>query len=77
MTYNEEEHCYETAIPLKMGYYSYQYVLLRNSNSINEPQQDITTSETEGDFFETHNIYNVFVYFRGNGDRTWRLIGTK
>lgn len=68
MEYNETKHCYEKAVLLKQGYYSYQYVLL---------QEDGTTRlvPSEGNFFETANTYQVLVYYRGVGDRTDRLVG--
>nr|MBP7472798.1 DUF5103 domain-containing protein [Prevotella sp.] len=68
MNYNEVNKQYETEIKLKQGYYSYQYLMLNN---------DGTTSfvPSEGNFFQTENQYQSLVYYRGNSDRTDRLIG--
>lgn len=59
MQYNASRHCYETAVLLKQGYYSYRYVGV----------------PTEGDFYQTQNEYQALVYYRGNGERTDRLVG--
>ena len=70
MQYNEIKKCYEASILLKLGYYSYQYVMLNN---------DGTTAimPTEGSFFQTENKYQALIYYRGQGDRTDRLVGFK
>lgn len=70
MNYDKESHCYTTSIPLKMGYYSYQYLYIPFG------KEEVTISPSEGNFYETENKYNVFIYFRGNIDRTDRLVGT-
>ena len=73
MQYDEQNKWYHAEIPLKYGYYSYQYI-----NILPDYSQKLTpTSETEGDFFQTQNRYLVMAYYRGNGDRFWRLIGVK
>ena len=68
-------HCYAGHVEmarelLKLGYYSYQYVMLNN---------DGTTAimPTEGSFFQTENKYQTLIYYRGQGDRTDRLVGFK
>ena len=73
MQYDEQNKWYHAEIPLKYGYYSYQYI-----NILPDYSQKLTpTSETEGDFYQTQNRYLVMAYYRGNGDRFWRLIGVK
>lgn len=49
---------WHVAIPLKMGYYSYRYII----PDINE------------NFFQTENTYQGMVYYKGVSDRTWRLV---
>lgn len=71
MTYNEQQHCYEIALPLKMGYYSYQYLFVPYGST------KATVCPTEGSFFETENSYTVLTYYRGNIDRATRLVGIK
>ncbi len=68
MEYNSEKKCYEAAVLLKQGYYSYQYVMLDANGTP-------TVMPTEGSFFQTENKYQAMVYYRGQGDRTDRLVG--
>ena len=70
MEYDEAARCYRTAIWQKQGYYNYQY-LLRHPAGTTEP------APTEGNFYQTGNTYEAYVYYKGIGDRTWRLTGFK
>jgi hypothetical protein len=48
---------YRCIVPLKQGFYNYRYVILdKNGNP------DMNT--LEGCFYETENVYNVYVYYR-------------
>lgn len=67
MQWNADTHSYECAIPLKLGYYSYQYV-------VRHPDGTVHISPTEGNYFETNNAYQVLVYHRPPGARTDRLV---
>ena len=67
MTYNEELKQYEACIPMKYGYYSYQYLCVDTEGNTHIPP-------SEGSFYETRNCYNALIYYRGNADRTDRLI---
>ena len=73
MEYDDENKWYHAEIPLKYGYYSYQYLNILPAYS----QRLTPTGETEGDFFQTENRYLVMAYYKGNGDRFWRLIGVR
>ena len=73
MEYDDENKWYHAEIPLKYGYYSYQYLNILPAYS----QRLTPTGETEGDFFQTENRYLVMAYYKGNGDRFWRLVGVK
>ncbi len=64
MTYDEEQKCYRLSLLQKQGYYSYQFL-----------RADGSSPATEGSFYQTENRYQVLVYFRGPGERTWRLTG--
>ena len=64
MQYDANSQCYIAQVMQKQGYYSYQYV-----------DRDGRTAPTEGNFFQTRNKYQVLVYYKGLGDRTWRLVG--
>lgn len=67
MQWNETEKQYEAAIALKQGYYSYQY-LQKQSDGTFRPLP------SEGNFYQTENTYQALVYFRGQGERTDRLV---
>ena len=64
MQYNVSNQCYLAQVMQKQGYYSYQYV---NNKGLSAP--------TEGNFFQTRNKYQVFVYYKPLGGRTWQLLG--
>lgn len=68
MKYNAEAQCYQAAILLKQGYYSYKYLLVDNNNNI-------TNLPNSGNFFQTENSYQALVYYREQGGRTDRLVG--
>lgn len=64
MAYDEERQEYEVSVLLKQGYYDYQF-----------RQEDGSTRQTMGDFYETENEYSILVYYRGQGARYDRLVG--
>jgi hypothetical protein len=68
MTYDEINKCYEATILQKQGYYSYQY-LVQNDNGTS------TFLPEEGSYYQTENKYQALVYFKGSGERTYRLLG--
>ena len=68
MTYDETDRSYNARILQKQGYYSYQY-LLCGADGRRRPLPE------DGNFFETENRYQAYVYYKGNGERTWRLVG--
>lgn len=68
LTYDKSTHSYKATVPLKLGYYSYQYLLKDFTGKIVSPP-------FEGSFYETKNTYQTLVYYRANGDRTDRLVG--
>lgn len=68
MVWNETEGFYEAVIPLKQGYYSYQYIMV-DSTGMTRPVP------SEGSFYQTENSYQALVYYRGLGERTDRLVG--
>lgn len=70
MTYNNEEHAYEACILQKQGYYSYQ--LLGRDNIGNSMPLD-----SEGSFYQTENQYQVYIYYKPIGARTWKLAAFK
>lgn len=68
LTYNEKDQIYETALLLKQGYYSYQYLVKKDD-------QSTAPVNSEGSYFQTENQYQALLYFRGPGERTDRLVG--
>jgi len=69
MDYNADKGVFEKAILIKQGFVNYNYTLLTPDGKI-EGQNAI-----DGNFFETENNYNAFVYYRANGERYDRVIG--
>ncbi|MBO7129757.1 MAG: DUF5103 domain-containing protein [Prevotella sp.] len=67
MAYNEEEGMYHTRILQKQGYYNYQYLWLKDNGTV-------SFLPLEGNFYQTENRYQAFAYFKGTGERTWRLV---
>ncbi|MBR1594521.1 MAG: DUF5103 domain-containing protein [Alloprevotella sp.] len=69
MYYDEAEGCYRADLPLKLGYYSYQYLAVpRDGAGAGE------VGPVDGDFWQTENEYTVLVYYRRTGDRYWQLV---
>lgn len=71
MEYNLLEHAYELVLPLKQGSYNYQYLFIRDGNSVAE------ATPSEGSFHQTENEYSVYVYYRPFGTRYDKLVGFK
>lgn len=67
MEYDEASKLYTTSILQKLGYYSYQYLWVTD-DSVSHPLP------SEGNFYQTENRYQVLVYYKGIGERTWRLV---
>lgn len=67
MERNAETGLLELTVPLKLGYYNYQFLRVSNGTA--------TPLESEGSYYQTENKYQALVYFRKPGDRTDRLVG--
>ncbi|MBS1650019.1 MAG: DUF5103 domain-containing protein [Bacteroidetes bacterium] len=70
MIFNEDKGVYEKELYLKQGYYSYTY---GTKNNIDK-QANATFALTEGNYWETENDYQIFVYFRPLNARHDELI---
>lgn len=68
MVYNSEKGIYEASILLKQGFYNYTYVTVDANNTID-------TTEINGSFFQTENVYNAIIYYRPFGAIFDRVIG--
>jgi hypothetical protein len=66
MDYDEDSGLYTARLLQKQGYYSYQYLWLK-------PDGTVRPLPSEGNFYQTENRYQAFVYFKGIGERSWRL----
>lgn len=69
MKYVEVNNEYVLQVPLKQGFYNYNYAVLRNGST----QGDL--SVIEGTHSETENDYYFFVYHRWQGEIYDRLVG--
>ena len=67
MEYDDSQKLYTASILQKLGYYSYQYILITDDGQSHP-------LPSEGNFYETENRYQVLVYYKGTGERTWRLV---
>ena len=67
MEYDEANKLYTASILQKLGYYSYQYLWVTD-DGFTHPLP------SEGNFYQTENRYQVLVYYKGIGGRTWRLV---
>lgn len=68
MTYNAEKQCMEATLLLKQGLYDYAYAVSESPGKVDELL-------LEGSFFETTNMYEIFVYTREGNGRIERLSG--
>ena len=66
MDYDEAQDLYTASILQKLGYYSYQYLWVKDDGTTHP-------LPSEGNFYETENRYQILIYYKGTGERTWRL----
>ncbi len=71
MIFNNLTGMYETSLLLKQGFYNYQYMLY----SKNGKEVIMDTNETEGNYWETENTYQILVYYKSFGARVDELVG--
>jgi hypothetical protein len=69
MIYNPEEGSYQGKLFLKQGNYDYMYLLKDKKTG------KIDASQTEGNWWETENIYTILIYYRPLGGRADELVG--
>lgn len=67
MTYNNISRTYQATILQKQGYYNYCF-------HTTLPDNTITSLSSEGNYFQTQNVYDAFVYYRPLGARTDYLV---
>lgn len=66
MVYNKSTKNYEATLLLKQGWYDYQYAY--------KTEEGWDMTPFEGNYFETENEYEVFIYYRDMGSRYDELI---
>ena len=66
MIYDAEADLWVARILQKQGYYNYQYLW-------EMPDGTRRQLPSEGSYYQTQNRYQVLVYYKGTGERTWRL----
>ncbi|QUB76260.1 MULTISPECIES: DUF5103 domain-containing protein [Prevotella] len=68
MTYNTAGGYYEVVVPLKLGYYNYQFLAT-------DEQGRLSSFRVDNSHYQTENSYQALVYFRPQGGRTDKLVG--
>ncbi len=68
MKYSEKNDRYELSIPLKQGFYNYQYVT-------KDKQGNFRDYDISGSFDKTENNYTIIVYYKSFGNRYTRAVG--
>ncbi len=69
MEYSAADKGYIKTVLLKQGHYNYMYVTKKSGTSV------LNTALIEGNFYQTENEYEVYVYCRPMGARYDQLIG--
>lgn len=68
MTYNSTGGYYEAVVPLKLGYYNYQFLAA-------DEQGRLSSFRVDDSHYQTENSYQALIYFRPQGGRTDKLVG--
>jgi hypothetical protein len=68
MIFDSDKREYQCSMPLKQGWYNYEYVFVRKGEKPSGP------SLFEGNHFETENDYLIIVYYRKPGERFDRIV---
>lgn len=69
MEYNPKSKLWEKAVMVKQGFTNFHYVVADKGGRVDGK------ANIDGNFFQTENDYNVFVYYRGYNERYDRVIG--
>ena len=71
MEYDPQRRGYQKRLQLKQGYYDYMYIVKDKNTG------EATLAPINGDFWETNNIYHIFVYLYDYLQNYDQLIGYK
>lgn len=69
MEYNAKENVYEKAVLVKQGFTNFMYIVTGKNGAVDGE------SAPDGNYYQTENQYDVFVYYRMNNERYDRVIG--
>lgn len=69
--YNDSERAYEATVLLKQGAYDFMYLWVPDGSNAGK------TAPAEGNFYETENEYQTYIYHRPFGGRYDRLVAAK
>ena len=69
MEYDPERRGYKKSLLLKQGYYDYMYLVKDNASGIT------SVAPVNGDFWETNNMYHIFIYLFDPIQNYDKLIG--
>lgn len=69
MTYNKDRRLFEAALLIKQGFTNFEYTLLNKKGGIDYE------NAINGNHYQTENLYTVLVYYKGNNDRYYKVIG--
>ncbi len=77
MEYDPVSNRYLARVLLKQGHYNYQYVTGPEywEPDYTEALPQVGTTVTEGNYYETPNEYEIYIYYRPAGARYDRLLG--
>lgn len=75
LEYNAAINAYIGMVLLKQGYYEYEYVTVPRNRKQGEPL-NVSREDTEGNWYETENEYQILIYYRPFGDRYDQVIGS-
>lgn len=69
LDYVEKTNTYEKAIMIKQGFTNYMYIMTNKDGSVDGE------NAVDGNFYQTEDQYDIFVYYRQNNERYDRVIG--
>jgi Domain of unknown function (DUF5103) len=72
MDYSAAGSVYFKELMLKQGYYNYEFAVVRGGQITADPELSV-----EGNFYESKNLYQIYVYYRSVNDRYDRLMCTR
>lgn len=76
MDYDPDLQCFSGRVLLKQGHYNYQFLCGPEwEPDFQSPMPHTSLSVCEGNYYETPNQYDIYVYYRAPGDRYDRLLG--